>query len=122
MKIENNSVTNTDKASEDLKRLNLELARAQESLKEDVISFDKSKSEALNTSANLVSQFVSAIFVGGIMGYGIDYWFKTTPFALIIGILFGFLAGMKLIITSAQAIQAKQPKGKDLPPEAEEEY
>lgn len=42
----------------------------------------------------IASEFVSAIVVGGIIGWVFDQWVGTTPFGLIVFFLLGFVAGI----------------------------
>lgn len=40
------------------------------------------------------SDFIAAIFVGGVLGWGIDHFAGTTPWGLVILLLLGFAAGV----------------------------
>lgn len=44
------------------------------------------------------SEFFSGILVGLIFGYGIDHFFSTKPWGMVVMILLGFAAGMRNII------------------------
>lgn len=50
---------------------------------------------AMGRAATMGLHFVSGMLVGGGMGYGIDYWFATAPFGLLIGLVFGIVAGFR---------------------------
>lgn len=39
--------------------------------------------------------FVTGTFVGGGMGYGIDHWLDSAPWGLLIGLVFGIVAGFR---------------------------
>lgn len=49
----------------------------------------------------IASEFIAGIVVGAVIGYGIDQLFGTTPFGLIVFLLFGFAAGVLNVIRSA---------------------
>lgn len=40
------------------------------------------------------SRFVSALVVGGVIGWGLDHWLGTKPFGLLILLLAGFVIGL----------------------------
>lgn len=46
---------------------------------------------AMQTSSALLS----AIFVGGLLGFGLDRWLDTGPWLLLVGIALGFAAGLR---------------------------
>lgn len=48
--------------------------------------------------------FVSGIFVGGLMGYGVDHWFTTAPWGLLIGLMFGIAAGFRNVWIDAKRL------------------
>jgi len=53
------------------------------------------------------SDFIAGIIVGGLLGWGIDRSFGTTPWALIICLGLGFVAGTNLAIRSAKEINER---------------
>lgn len=48
--------------------------------------------------------FVSGILVGGLMGYGVDHWFATKPWGILIGLVFGIAAGFRNMWLDAKKI------------------
>lgn len=48
------------------------------------------------------AEFVAAIAVGAVLGYGIDWLAPTSPFGLILGLGFGFAAGVMTLLRSAR--------------------
>lgn len=40
------------------------------------------------------SEFLANVFAGALLGYGIDWYFDTTPWAMIFFILIGFISGV----------------------------
>lgn len=60
----------------------------------------------------MASEFVAAIVVGGALGFGVDWLFKTQPWGLVIFILLGFAAGVLNIVRAA----AEMNKASAVPP------
>jgi ATP synthase protein I len=48
---------------------------------------------SMSLGLRMASEFASAILVGGLLGYGVDFLAKTSPWALLIGLAVGFCAG-----------------------------
>ncbi len=46
----------------------------------------------------IASEFVSSIIVGAAIGYGIDWIFGVSPFAMILFMMLGFVAGILNVI------------------------
>ncbi len=67
----------------------------------------------------LVSELVTGMLVGLAIGYGLDMVFGTAPIFLIVFVLFGFAAGIKVMLGTAAEMgkqaeaQAKAEEGKD---------
>lgn len=72
------------------------------------------KSSGWEIGLGYASSFSSAVIVGGLLGYGIDYFVKTTPWALLAGIILGFLAGTRNIIRLAGELSAETDQTQDL--------
>ncbi|MGH1455353.1 MAG: AtpZ/AtpI family protein [Alphaproteobacteria bacterium] len=53
------------------------------------------------------SEFLASVFGGGILGYGIDWFFQTTPWAMIVFIILGFVSG---VYRANAAIQGSNKK------------
>jgi ATP synthase protein I len=64
----------------------------------------------------LASEFVAAIVVGGALGYGIDWLFKTQPWGMVIFILLGFAAGVLNIIRATAELNAMSAVPPGTPP------
>jgi ATP synthase protein I len=56
----------------------------------------------------LSTEFVSAIVVGGVLGYVLDLALGTTPWLMIVLLLLGFAAGVLNVLRSAGLIQRPQ--------------
>jgi F0F1-type ATP synthase assembly protein I len=48
-------------------------------------------------AARAAIDFASATAVGTVLGYGVDAWQHTSPWGLLVGLLLGTAAGMKLM-------------------------
>lgn len=59
------------------------------------------------------SEFSAAVIVGGLLGYGIDYFAGSTPWALLVGILFGFMAGTRNIVRLAKEMSVETVDGEN---------
>ena len=56
----------------------------------------------------MVTELVSGLLVGFGIGYGLDVLFGTLPILLVLFTLLGFVAGVRVMLRTAQEIQAKQ--------------
>ena len=54
----------------------------------------------------LASEFVAAIVVGGALGFGVDWLFKSQPWGIVIFMLLGFAAGVVNIIRATAELNA----------------
>jgi ATP synthase protein I len=61
---------------------------------------------AMGRGMKMVSEFVGGIVAGGLLGWIIDRLLPTAPFGLLIGLLFGFAAGLRNLYRATQS----QPK------------
>ena len=74
---------------------------------------------ALNRSGmdmglRMASEFASAILVGGLLGFGVDYVLKTMPLAFFIGLGLGFAAGTVNLIRVSRNYANTHSSGTDL--------
>lgn len=61
----------------------------------------KSRKTSFGNAFQLSSEFIAAILVGAIIGYGIDWLFGTLPLGLIVFFLLGFVAGVMNVMRAA---------------------
>ncbi len=59
----------------------------------------------------LSTEFVAAIFVGGLLGYLLDRFIGTTPWGMIVFLLLGFVAGVLNVLRSAGLVAENRPDG-----------
>ncbi len=57
----------------------------------------------------MVSEFISAIIVGAVIGLALDAVFATRPIFLIVLLLLGFAAGVLNVVRAAAEVNAKTP-------------
>ncbi len=91
-----------------LDALNQDLKRAR-----DAIAPSPKRTSQAGYAFRVGTELVSGVAVGCAIGYGLDAWLETRPWMTLIGSIFGFAAGMKLMI------QTSQQAGREM--EAEEE-
>ncbi|MEO5347297.1 MAG: AtpZ/AtpI family protein [Magnetococcus sp. YQC-9] len=66
----------------------------------------------LSMAMRMSTDLVAAVFVGGGIGYLIDYWFNTKPWLTVIFFLFGLAAGFRNMYRSAmQGLPSQEGKG-----------
>lgn len=64
----------------------------------------------------MVTELVVGVLVGGAMGWGLDSLFGTLPIFLIVMGLFGFAAGVRTMVRSADEIARASRDGDDAGP------
>lgn len=93
---------------ERLKRLEDRLAKARG----DDTPVPAQKEEHHITQAQvawrMVTELVTGLLLGFGIGYGIDQWLGSAPWAMIVMTMFGFAAGVKTMMRTAQEVQKKQ--------------
>jgi ATP synthase protein I len=57
----------------------------------------------------MVIELVMAIVIGGAMGWGLDTLFGTMPLFLIVFVMFGLAAGVRLMLRTAAEMQRRPP-------------
>ena len=61
----------------------------------------------------MVIELVSGLLIGFAIGFGLDRLFGTNPVLMIVFTLLGFAAGVRVMIRTAQELQAAANKGND---------
>ncbi len=113
--------TNKDNSPHsNLEDLKSELAKTLES-REGAKPVHKPQSKMMALGMRMASEFVSAILVGALLGFGFDYWLKTSPFGLIVGIIIGFAAGVVNLIRAAKSVTPEVSSATAVPYDDEDE-
>jgi ATP synthase protein I len=81
---------------------------------------DNYNNSGMGIGMRMASEFVSAILVGALLGFGLDNWLKTAPWLLLFGLGIGFAAGVVNIIRAGEEYSKNQPLGQDLPPSSDD--
>ena len=68
---------------------------------------DKDKYAAMSLAWRMVIELVVSMMVGAAMGWGLDWLLGTLPLFLIVMILFGFAAGVRMIMRTAEEAQRR---------------
>jgi ATP synthase protein I len=92
-----------------LAELDRRLAAARGARAAPVRSTSRSEYTAAAMAWRMVIELVMAIVIGGAMGWGLDTLFGTMPLFLIVFVLFGFAAGVRLMLRTAQEMQRDRP-------------
>jgi len=78
----------------------------------------------LGMAWRMSTELVVAVLVGAGLGWGLDKLFNTSPWILVVGIGFGFAAGIKNTLRTAakmDALTADIPLGQDMPYDDEDD-
>ncbi|MFZ5617506.1 MAG: AtpZ/AtpI family protein [Pseudomonadota bacterium] len=67
---------------------------------------NRARGIALGRAFRVGSELLAGLFVGALLGLGADTLFGTKPFLLLVGILFGFAAG---VMNVSRAFKASSP-------------
>lgn len=101
MKKPEQSTSNRDE-EDALEALGRKVKAAQDAREPD---YDQERT-AWAVGIRYASEFSAAVIVGGMLGFGIDHFAKTTPWGLLVGIILGFMAGTRNIVRLAKEMSA----------------
>ena len=79
----------------------------EESNEQPISEKDK---EAERRGARAGSEFLASVLAGGIIGYGIDTFFETLPWGMIIFLILGFVSGTYRATAATKEIDEKTKK------------
>lgn len=66
----------------------------------------------MGVGGQIAADFIAGIVVGAMIGYGLDWWFGTTPWLLVSLMLLGFAAGVRSAYRAAKrAADAEDQRG-----------
>jgi ATP synthase protein I len=97
-----------DSLEERSKSLGERLERARQSDEETTTSGDVSR-KGYSQALKISSEFISAIVVGGLIGYLLDYFLPTRPWGLIVFVLLGFCAGVLNVLRTTGKVSSPHP-------------
>ncbi len=90
---------------EQLRQLEAKIARAKGEETETPATGDLSQA---NVAWQMVTELVAGIVIGLGIGLGLDVLLGTKPFMLVLFILLGFVAGVRVMMRTAADVQEKQ--------------
>jgi ATP synthase protein I len=74
-------------------------------------TFRQRELTGMGRAFRFASEFVAAIIVGGLIGYGIDLVSGTKPWAMIVFLLLGFAAGVLNVMRAASEMTSEAARG-----------
>ena len=79
-----------------LKAFDKKVQDARKDIDINQVDFEEMPEESpeAKSSARAGSEFLASVLGGGLFGFGIDWYFEMTPWAMIIFILIGFISGV----------------------------
>jgi ATP synthase protein I len=83
--------------------LNDRIAKAQAELDAQSRPKHDVQGAGMGIGLRMAADFVAAVIVGAVLGYGIDAIFKTTPWGLIGFLALGFITGVWNLVRVSQA-------------------
>lgn len=63
------------------------------------------RGNAMAIAIRAVSELVVSVLVGGVIGWGLDWWLGTSPFMLLIFFLLGFAAGTLNVVRATSQLK-----------------
>jgi ATP synthase protein I len=76
---------------------------------------DQPPGSAVGLAARMGVELVVGLVVGGMIGWGFDRLFGTEPWAMLVFFLLGIAAGMRNVMRTASAMNARQGSDTDPP-------
>lgn len=55
-----------------------------------------------------VTDLIGGLIIGALIGYGIDRWLDTSPWVMLVGIIFGIAAGVRNMVSDAKEMEKNQ--------------
>ena len=93
-----------------LQELDRRLAERQQARRERETRKPHATMTGLGIAWRMSLEFVVALGVGAGLGYGIDHLAGTRPWVMVVGIGFGFAAGVRMAMRTAAELQAAAEK------------
>ncbi|WP_341760481.1 AtpZ/AtpI family protein [Candidatus Endowatersipora endosymbiont of Watersipora subatra] len=99
----NSNHSNKKNSADDKERLDrLKTLKENLRVKEEDYNSQKANKEMVEIAPiiRLSSEFIASVIVGALLGYSVDYFFKTNPWGLIFFLVLGFVSSVFNIIRS----------------------
>lgn len=72
------------------------------------MSKGKGYRQGLGVGLRLGTELIVTTLIGSVMGYALDYLLDTSPWLLVLGMLFGVAAGCLTVYRSAQKMESNE--------------
>lgn len=90
--------------------LNERIAKAQAEIDARERPARTSTGKGMGLGFRMASDFAAAVLVGVILGMGVDAIFKVSPWGVIIGLMLGFVTGVRNVVATAMKANAAADK------------
>jgi ATP synthase protein I len=90
--------------------LNERIAKAQAEIDARERPTRTSTGKGMGLGFRMASDFAAAVLVGVILGMGVDAIFKVSPWGVIIGLMLGFVTGVRNVVATAMKANAAADK------------
>ncbi|MFD0916005.1 AtpZ/AtpI family protein [Pseudahrensia aquimaris] len=94
-----------------LKRLEERIGRSKSERAQTENEAPQADKAQMAQAFRLSSEFIAAIVVGALIGYGIDAFFGVSPFGLLIFLLLGFAAGIVNVLRAVGKVAESPLRG-----------
>jgi ATP synthase protein I len=91
--------------------LNERIAKAQAELDAQTRPTIPETGKGMGLGLRMASDFVAAVIVGALLGWGVDTLFGWSPWALIVCLVLGFITGVRLMVKTANEAGKKKVEG-----------
>lgn len=93
-------------------------ARLDEMRRREAVKNRKPPPSAMGIAYRFMSEMLTAVVVGGAVGWGLDRLFGTRPILLIVLVLLGAAAGVRNVVHAANELNRTTAAGAETPPAA----
>ena len=95
--------------------------RLQEMRRREAVKNRKPAPTAMGIAFRFSTELVAALVVGGGIGWGLDWLFKTRPIFLVVFFMLGAGAGIRNVMRAATELNKAASAAADVPPAADED-
>lgn len=86
--------------------LDKRIAEAQAKLEAQKPKSGLSSGKGMGLGMRMAADFVAAVLVGLVLGWGVDAVFHISPWGLIVCLLLGFITGVRNVVRQANSVQS----------------